>query len=111
MQYSVKDSTLFRDSTLLHNGCLILAFLAFLAYLVRANAAASVQNFTRWLDELAVGATNGGNPLVHAFDGHRLEVYYHKMKQPEHAMFMNAITKQTKWARPAELQCWNLRVY
>ena len=51
-----------------------------------ANAATSVINFMRWLDELAVGATRGGgDPLVQTFDGHCLEGYFHKMRVEEHA--------------------------
>ena len=34
-----------------------------------ANAALSAQNFSTWLDGLAVGATNGRNPLVRTYDG------------------------------------------
>ena len=64
---------------------------------VGATAAASVQNFRRWLDELAIGAVRCGNPLVRDYDGNRLEGYYHLMKQPEHAAFLNAITGQTAW--------------
>ena len=33
--------------------------------------AVSVQNFRRWLDELAVGSVRCGNPLVRDFDGNK----------------------------------------
>lgn len=64
---------------------------------VGANAAASVQNFRMWLDELAVGSVRCGDPLARDFDGNRLEGYYHLMKQSEHATFVNALTGQTAW--------------
>ena len=55
----------------------------------------------RWLDELEVGATQGGgDPLVRTYNGRRLEGYFHKMRVEEHAAFMNAIRGQVPvWER------------
>ena len=67
--------------------------------------ALSTQHFSAWLDALAVGATNGGgDPLVRTFNGHRLEGYFHKMKQGEHAAFLSAIQGQVEWAQRCVVQ-------
>ena len=51
-----------------------------------------------------MGTTNGGDPLVRTFNGCRLEGYFHKKKQGEHAAFLSAIQGQVEWARRCVVQ-------